>query len=179
MTKIRLATIWLDGCSGCHMSFLDMDERLIELAPFFDLVYSPYVDTKEFPKDVDLTLVEGAVSSDHDLEIIKKIRANSKIVLALGDCAVTGNVSALKNLYGTDAVLQRGYFELADLNQEKNYPSKIVPKLLDKVIPLHEAIKIDYFLPGCPVPADAIYEALKALIEGREINVSELTRFGK
>ncbi|WP_345991425.1 oxidoreductase [Sulfurimonas sp. HSL-1716] len=179
MTKIRLATIWLDGCSGCHMSFLDMDERLIELAPYFDLVYSPYVDAKEFPKEVDLSIVEGAVSSDHDLEMIKKIRANSKTILALGDCAVTGNVSALKNLYGTDAVLQRGYFELADINKNKRYPSQIVPKLLDKVIPLHEAVKIDYFLPGCPTPADAVYETIKALIEGREINVNELTRFGK
>lgn len=92
MNKIRLATIWLDGCSGCHMSFLDMDERLIELAPYFEVVYSPYVDTKEFPQNVDLTIVEGALSSDHDLEMIKKIRANSKLILALGDCAITGNI---------------------------------------------------------------------------------------
>jgi len=177
MNKIRLGTIWLDGCSGCHMSFLDMDERLIELAQYVDVVYSPYVDAKEFPKDVDLTIVEGALSTDHDLKIIKKIRENSKLILALGDCAITGNVSAMKNLYGSDAILQKGYFDLADLNHQ--YPSEIVPKLLDTVIPLHEAVKIDYFLPGCPTPADAIYEMLKALIEGREIKIHELTRFGK
>ncbi|MDD2791516.1 MAG: hypothetical protein PHU40_12750 [Sulfurimonas sp.] len=167
MKKIRLATIWLDGCSGCHMSFLDMDERLVEIAQYVDVVYSPYVDMKEFPESVDLTIVEGALSTDHDLRIIKKIRENSKLILALGDCAITGNVSAMKNLYGSEAVLQRGYFELADLNQE--YPSEVVPTLLDMVIPLHEAVKVDYFLPGCPTPADAIYEMLKALIEGREI----------
>jgi len=177
MKKIRLGTIWLDGCSGCHMSFLDMDERLIEIAEYVDVVYSPYVDMKEFPQNVDLTIVEGALSTDHDLKIIKKIRKNSKLILALGDCAITGNISAMKNLYGSEAILQKGYFDLADLNQE--YPSEIVPKLLDTVIPLHEAVKIDYFLPGCPTPADAIYEMLKALIEGREIKIHELTRFGK
>ncbi|WP_294884268.1 MULTISPECIES: hypothetical protein [unclassified Sulfurimonas] len=179
LNKLRLATIWLDGCSGCHMSILDMDEKLVEIAEYVDVVYSPYVDVKEFPKDVDLTIVEGAVSTDHDLEMIKKIRANSKLILALGDCAITGNISAMKNLYGSNAVLQRGYFDLADINKEKNYPSKIVPKLLSKVLPLHEAIKVDYFLPGCPTPSIAIYEFLKALIEGREIHVHSLTRFGK
>jgi len=177
MKKIRLGTIWLDGCSGCHMSFLDMDERLIELAQYVDVVYSPYVDMKEFPQNVDLTIVEGALSTDHDLKIIKKIRENSKLILALGDCAITGNVSAMKNLYGSEAILQKGYFDLADLNQK--YPSEVVPTLLDTVIPLHEAVKVDYFLPGCPTPADAIYEMLKALIEGKEIKIHELTRFGK
>jgi NAD-reducing hydrogenase small subunit len=177
--KIRLATIWLDGCSGCHMSILDMDEKLIEIAECVDVVYSPYVDEKEFPPNVDLTIVEGALSSDHDIAMIKKIRENSKLILALGDCAITGNISAMKNLFGSDAVLQKGYFDLADINESKKYPSQIVPKLLDKVLPLHEVVKVDYFLPGCPVPADAIYEMLKALIEGREINIHELTRFGK
>jgi NAD-reducing hydrogenase small subunit len=159
------------------MSFLDMDERLIELAEYVDVVYSPYVDMKEFPENVDLTIVEGALSTDHDIKMIKKIRKNSKLILALGDCAITGNVSAMKNLYGSEAILQKGYFDLADLNHE--YPSKVVPTLLDMVIPLHEAVKVDYFLPGCPTPADAIYEMLKALIEGREIKIHELTRFGK
>lgn len=179
MKKINLATIWLDGCSGCHMSILDMDERLVELAEHFNLVYSPYVDTKEFPSGVDLTIVEGALSTDHDIQMIKKIRANSKTIIAIGDCAITGNISAMKNLFGTEAVLQKGYFDLADQNAKGKAPSKIVPKLLDKVIPLHEAIKVDYFLPGCPTPADAIYEAMKAIIEGKEINIHEYTRFGK
>ena len=177
--KIRLATIWLDGCSGCHMSILDMDEKLIEIAQEVDVVYSPYVDAKEFPKDVDLTIVEGALSTNHDIAMIKKIRENSKLILALGDCAITGNISAMKNLYGSDAVLKKGYFDLADINKSSAYPSKIVPKLLDKVLPLHEVVKVDYFLPGCPTPADAIYKMLRALIEGREINIHELTRFGK
>ena len=179
MKKARVATIWLDGCSGCHMSFLDMDERLVELSEYMDVVYSPYVDQKEFPLDVDLTIVEGALSTDHDIEMIKKIRKNSKKILALGDCAVTGNISAMKNLFGTEAVMKKGYLDLVDHNESGEYPTKMVPKLLDKVIPLNEAVKIDYFVPGCPTPADAIYAVLKAVLEGKEINISEYTRFGK
>lgn len=179
MSKLKIATIWLDGCSGCHMSFLDMDERLVELANHIEILYSPYVDTKEFPEFVDLTIVEGALSTDHDIKMIRKIRKNSKKILALGDCAITGNISAMKNLYGSEAVLQRGYLELADKNDFNSYPDQVVPKLLDKVIPLNEEICVDYFLPGCPTPADAIFEVMMGLLEQKEIDVSQLTRFGK
>ena len=89
------------------------------------------------------------------------------------------NISAMKNLFGTDAVLEKGYFDLIDFNASGKYPSKIVPKLLDKVLPLHEVVKVDYFLPGCPAPSDAIYAMIKALLEGKEIDISEYTRFGK
>ncbi|RXJ65869.1 NADP oxidoreductase [Halarcobacter ebronensis] len=176
-TKINVGTIWLDGCSGCHMSFLDMDERIVELSQYLNIIYSPYVDAKEIPANIDLFIVEGAISTDHDLEIIQKIRDNSKKILALGDCAITGNISAMKNLAGTEVSLEKGYFELADLNKGK-YPSKVVPKLLDKVIPLNEAISVDYFVPGCPTPADAIYAVLKGLIDGVEVDPSKYTRFG-
>jgi len=178
MKKARVGTIWLDGCSGCHMSFLDMDERLIELSAYMDVVYSPYVDAKEIPEDVDLFIVEGALSTDHDLKIIKEIRKKSKLILALGDCAITGNISAMKNLVGTDAVLEKGYFDLADFNKGE-YPDEIVPKLLDKVIPLNEAIDVDFFVPGCPTPADAIYEVVKGVLLDKEVDISSLTRFGK
>src|SRR6185503_16826934 len=89
-SKLRLATVWLDGCSGCHMSFLDMDERLLELAELVDVVYSPIVDAKEFPETVDIALVEGAVASVDDERKIKKIRAHTKMLIAMGDCAITG-----------------------------------------------------------------------------------------
>lgn len=178
MKQARIGTIWLDGCSGCHMSFLDMDERIIELSQYIDVVYSPYVDSKEIPENVDLFIVEGALSTDHDIKIIKEIRKNSKKILALGDCAVTGNISAMKNLFGTDAVLEKGYFDLADINKGE-YPNIVVPKLLDKVIPLNEAIDVDFFVPGCPTPADAIYEVIKGVLFEKEVDISSLTRFGK
>ena len=92
MSKARVATLWLDGCSGCHMSILDMDERLLELAGKIDVVFGPYVDQKEFPENVDVALVEGAVSSDEDLEKILKVRARTRLLVSLGDCAVTANI---------------------------------------------------------------------------------------
>jgi len=75
MSKLKVATVWLDGCSGCHMSFLDMDERILELAKLIDVVYSPLVDAKDFPDEVDIALVEGAVASEDDEKKIKKVRA--------------------------------------------------------------------------------------------------------
>jgi len=98
VSKKRLATVWLDGCSGCHMSFLDIDERLLTLAESADLVYSPLVDAKVFPEGVDVTLVEGAVSSEEDLRKIKMVRQRTTILVSLGDCAVTANVPGMRNL---------------------------------------------------------------------------------
>ena len=107
MTKPRLATVWLDGCSGCHMSLLDMDERLLEIGERADLVYSPLVDAKEFPPAVDVTLVEGAVSSEDDLRRIVEIRERTTTLVSLGDCAVTSNVPGMRNPIGEAPLLQR------------------------------------------------------------------------
>src|SRR5512137_1954865 len=95
--KIRAATIWLSGCSGCHMSFLDQDELLFEIAKNIQLVYGPLVDAKVFPENVDVTLIEGAVANEEQLELLKEARQKTKILISLGDCAVTGNVPALRN----------------------------------------------------------------------------------
>jgi NAD-reducing hydrogenase small subunit len=170
-TKVSLATVWLDGCSGCHMSFLDMDERLIELAAFVDIVYSPIVDTKTFPQQVDITLVEGSVSSEDDLEKIKLIRERTRLLIAMGDCAVTGNVPSLRNPFGTEKVLQHVYL--------RNAPSAIVPRLLPRVLPVHQVVTVDAFLPGCPPSADVLYFAVTELLAGRLPDVSNSTRFGK
>ena len=111
--RVRVATVWLDGCSGCHMSLLDMDERLIELAAAIDIVYSPLVDTKTFPAQVDLTLVEGSVSTEEDLAKIKKIREHTRLLIAMGDCAITGNVPSMRNPFGGDLILQHVYLKHA------------------------------------------------------------------
>ncbi len=176
MSKLKLATVWLDGCSGCHMSFLDMDERLLELAELVDVVYSPLVDAKEFPADVDITLVEGAVSSIDDEKKIRKVRAHSKMLVAMGDCAVTGNVSAMRNPIGPEAILNRAYIENASAQQQ--IPCVVVPKLLRVVRPIHELVKVDVFLPGCPPSADTFYSALMALVTGGPLDIPALTRFG-
>ena len=176
MSKARVATVWLDGCSGCHMSFLDMDEALLELAELMDLVYSPLVDVKEFPDEVDVTLVEGAVSSEEDLEKIRHIRKHTKCLVSLGDCAVNGNVPSMRNAFTVDEVYHRAYFENAALQQQ--VPASIVPKLLDRVHPVHEAVPVDVFIPGCPPHASVIRHAVTELLAGRVPDLEQMTRFG-
>ena len=163
--KIRLATVWLDGCSGCHMSLLDTDERLIEVAKHVDVVWGPLVDHKEFPEDVDVTLVEGAISSVEDLHRIKLVRARTGILVSLGDCAVTGNVSAMRNRFGARAVLRRAYLENETLDAQ--IPRQVVPELLPMARPVHEVVPVDVFVPGCPPSADLIFSVLSDLLEGK------------
>jgi len=176
MSKLKLATVWLDGCSGCHMSFLDMDERLLELADLVDLVYSPVVDAKEFPDAVDITLVEGAVASVDDEKKIRKVRAHTRTLVAMGDCAITGNVPSMRNPIGPDAILARAYIENA--SAQPQIPCVVVPKLLQVVRPIQEFVPVDVFLPGCPPSADTFYAALTALITGEPLDIPALTRFG-
>jgi NAD-reducing hydrogenase small subunit len=174
--KKRLATVWLDGCSGCHMSFLDMDERLIDLAGRADLVYSPLVDIKEFPQDVDIALIEGAVSSEEDLHKIQAIRQRVKTLVSLGDCAVTANVPGMRNPFGAKAVCDRAYTENVTLNP--GTPTQVIPALLPFSRPVHEVVKVDVFIPGCPPSADVIHNVLSELLEGRQPEISGMTRFG-
>ena len=170
MVRPKLATVWLGGCSGCHMSFLDLDEFLLELAQKVDLVFSPILDVKEYPRDVDLCLVEGAICNEQNLEMARLIRERTRYVISFGDCAVTGNVSALRNQLGlnnSENVLQRVYLESADLNQQIPQAEGIVPTLLERVMPLHEVIYVDHYLPGCPPPAARIKSFLLQLLEGK------------
>jgi NAD-reducing hydrogenase small subunit len=176
MSKLKLATVWLDGCSGCHMSALDMDERWIELAGLVDLVYSPLVDAKEFPENVAIVLVEGAVSSEEDLEKIQKIRTRTKTLVSLGDCAVTSNVPSMRNRFPVPVIENRSYLENAQLNQQ--VPREMVPRLLPRARPVHEFVKVDVFVPGCPPSADTIYFVLTELLAGRMPDLTKLTRFG-
>ncbi len=174
--KPKLATVWLDGCSGCHMSFLDIDERILELAAQADLVYSPLVDTKEFPEMVDITLIEGAVSSEEDFHKIQKVRAHTKLLVSLGDCAVTANVPAMRNRFAAREVLERAYLENAELNQ--HIPVQVIPELREKSVPVHQVVPVDVFVPGCPPSADIIFFALTELLAGRTPDLRTMTRFG-
>ncbi|HTW10457.1 MAG TPA: hypothetical protein VME46_23330 [Acidimicrobiales bacterium] len=172
----RLATIWLDGCSGCHMSLLDMDERLAELAARADLVYGCLVDAKEFPPGVDVTLVEGAVSSADDLRKIREVRARTRTLVSLGDCAVTSNVPGMRNPFGPKAVLERAYLQNVTLHA--GIPTESVPALLAESLPVHAWVPVDVFVPGCPPSADRIFQVISELLDGRTPDAGQLARFG-
>lgn len=167
MSKVTVATVWLDGCSGCHMSFLDLDEAILELAQLIDIIYSPLVDRKDFPEHVDVAIVEGAVSTDEDEHKIKMIREHSSYLISLGDCAVSGNVPTMRNPYPVDDLLAYTYEGggIASVNSQK--PGEDIPHLKKKVRPLHEYVDVDVFIQGCPPPPGAIHFAVAELLAGR------------
>jgi NAD-reducing hydrogenase small subunit len=158
------------------MSFLDQDERLIGLAEQVDLVYGPFVDAKTFPDEVDITLVEGSVSSDEDEEKIRHIRNHTRTLVSLGDCAVTGNVSAMRNPLNVGEML-RDVYTNGD-GEAGSVPGENIPLLLERVRPVHAVVEVDVFVPGCPPSADTIALALEALLDGRTPDLSSQTRFG-
>jgi NAD-reducing hydrogenase small subunit len=180
MERVRLATVWLGGCSGCHMSFLDLDEFLVDLAGRIDLVYSPLVDIKEYPEGVDLVLVEGAVANLENRAMLQTVRARSRVLVAFGDCAVTGNVTAMRNPLGpARVVLERAYVDLAPPGSTIPHASDLLPELLDRVLPLHAVVPVDVFLPGCPPPAPRIREVLTQFLDTGQVRLAaEEIRFG-
>ncbi len=180
MDRLTFATVWLGGCSGCHMSFLDLDEWLVDLADLVDVVYGPVVDRKEYPENVGVCLVEGAVANEDNLEQIKLIRARTRLLVSFGDCAVTGNVTAMRNpLHLAEPVLRRAYLDTANLRPRIPQARGILPPLLDRVLPVHEVVPVDSFLPGCPPPAGRIRALLQDLLAGKGSGLSgEQIRFG-
>lgn len=174
--KVRVATAWLDGCSGCHMSVLDLDEVLLSLAARIQVVFGPLVDAQHYPESVDVALVEGAVSNQDDLTLIQEIRANTTIVVALGDCAVTSNVPSMRNAIPVSRLLERVYLQ----NTEgcRQLPTDSVPALARHAVPLHEVIKIDVHIPGCPPPPAVIASVITQLLDGRRVELPAFAKFG-
>ncbi len=176
MSKVKVATHWLDACSGCHMSIFDMDERLLELAELVEFVYTPLVDQKEFPEDVDVAIITGSVSYDEDLEKLRKMRKRTKFLIALGDCAVAGNVPTMRNPFKVDEIMEFAFIDLA--TEQKQIPSTALPQLLPYVMPLHAVVDVDLFVQGCPPSADLIYYVLTELVAGRTPDLSDKMRPG-
>ncbi|MGD0016282.1 MAG: NADP oxidoreductase [Verrucomicrobiia bacterium] len=164
--KVRVATMWLSGCSGCHMSFLDLDERLVELVKLVDILHSPIVDVKEIP-EVDVGIVEGCVNNNEQEHELQKLRSRCKVLIALGDCAVTGNIPSIRNRFALWDVLLRAYEQTESTKISCIPNDPVVPKLLPKARPLQEVVKVDLSIPGCPPDADIIWYALTELLAGR------------
>lgn len=158
------------------MSLLDLDERIIDLTERLEIVYSPLVDAKEFPDEVDATLVEGAVSSEDDRQKVLLMRNRSRLIIAFGDCAITANVPGMRNQFETSQLMQRVYGENA---QGGEMPvAGPVPPLLNQVRPVHEYVHVDVFLPGCPPPSESIYFVVTELLAGRTPDLTGKIRFG-
>lgn len=173
MTKPKVATAFLTGCFGCHMSILDIDDRILKLIELVDFDRSPVDDIKEFSGPCAIGIIEGGCSNEENVHVLKEFRKNCDILISIGECAMMGGLPSMRNNIPLLECLNEAY-----LNGPTVYnPSKIIPRdpelplLLDRVYPNQEIVKIDYFIPGCPPPADTIWEALTALLTGKQINL--------
>lgn len=179
-TKPKIATCSLAGCFGCHMSVLDIDERILKLVDLVDFDRSPIDDFKQFTGRCAIGLIEGGVSNDHNLHVLQEFRKNCDILVSVGECACQGDIPSLRNPIGVKECLDEAYLKGPSVhNPARRIPSDPeLPLLLDKVYPCHEVLQIDYFLPGCPPRADAIWQALVALLNNQPLDLPyELVKY--
>jgi NAD-reducing hydrogenase small subunit len=168
MAKVTVATDWLAACAGCHMSFLDIDERIVQLLESVTITSSPITDLKVPPEEgVTVGILTGAISNTHNIKVAKRMRERCQILIALGDCATFGGIVATRNMVGTQEALKRAYLETESTVDGTIPDSPELGKPLDKVTGLNEVVDVDLFIPGCPPRADAIFYALSELLAGR------------
>jgi len=169
MNKPKIASDWICGCAGCHMSLLDMDERILQIVELADLRSTPITDLKEPDESgVDVGILEGGVNNSANEEVAHKMRQRAKILVALGDCAVFGGVLAMRNFCGVEAALKRAYVEA-----ESNEPGSQIPNdpelaTMTEARALHDVVPVDFNVPGCPPDADTIFYVLAELAQGRK-----------
>jgi len=167
-SKIKVATASLAGCFGCHMSLLDIDERILELVELVEFDRTPLTDIKEVG-ECELGLIEGGVANAENVEVLRDFRRHCKTLVAMGACAVNGGIPAMRNQFGLRECLEEAYVDGNGVHNPGIPNDPEIPLLLNKVHPIHEVVKVDYFLPGCPPSADAIWTFLTELLEGRPI----------
>jgi NAD-reducing hydrogenase small subunit len=168
MGKVKIATDWLAACAGCHMSLLDIDERIVALLDHVEFTSSPVTDLKHPPKDgVTVGILTGAISNTHNIEVARQMRERCQVLIAVGDCATFGGIVAMRNMVGTEAALKRAYLETETTVGGLIPDSPELGKPLDMVTGVDKVVKVDLFIPGCPPSADALWYALTELLAGR------------
>jgi NAD-reducing hydrogenase small subunit len=181
MSKPIVATTSLAGCFGCHMSLLDIDDRILELADLVEFNKSPVTDIKTFTKKCDIGLIEGGCCNSENVNVLHEFRNNCKVLIAVGECAIMGGLPAMRNGIPIRECLDEAFLKGPSVtsNNEHIIPNDPeLPMILDKVYPCQELVKIDYYLPGCPPRADLIWEALVALLTDKKMNLPyELVKF--
>jgi NAD-reducing hydrogenase small subunit len=173
MEKPKLATTSLAGCFGCHMSILDIDDRILKLVELIDFDKSPVDDIKEFTGRCLVGLIEGGCCNEENVHVLQKFRKNCDILISLGDCAINGGIPAMRNGIPLKECYEEAYLNGPSVhNPSGKIPnSEDIPLLLNRVYPCHEVVKIDYHLPGCPPSADTIWEALVALLNNKPLDL--------
>jgi NAD-reducing hydrogenase small subunit len=179
MSKPLVATGHFTGCFGCHMSLLDIDERILDLVQLIEFDKSPINDIKTFTRPVDIGIIEGGVSNEENAEVLRSFRKYCKTLIAVGACAITGGVPSMRNTVPLRECLEEAYLNGPTVAADSVIPNDPeIPVLLDRVYPVHEVVKIDYFLPGCPPSADTLWAALVALLKGDRLALPyELVKF--
>ena len=180
MAKPKVATASLAGCFGCHMSVLDIDERILELIELIDFDKSPIDDIKQFTGRCAVGIIEGGCANEENVEVLREFRKQCDVLIALGECAIMGDIPAMRNLVPLKECLDEAYLNGPSVHnpsgQVPNDPE--IPLLLNKVYPINEVVKVDYFLPGCPPSADLIWQALVALLTNKPLDLPyELVKY--
>ena len=173
--KLKVATCSLAGCFGCHMSFLDMDERIVELIEKIEFDRSPFTDRKNIG-NCDLGLVEGGLCNDDNLHVLQQFRQHCKTLVAVGACAINGGVPALRNHFTVQECLEESYLYGIGVVDAQVPADPELPGLLPQVVPIQNAVTVDFFLPGCPPPADAFVEIIQAILEKRQPRLDYIMR---
>lgn len=165
--KYKMATVSLAGCFGCHMSFLDIDERLLQLLEVVEFDRSPLTDIKTLGR-CDIGLIEGGLCNAENVHVLREFRAQCKTLVAVGACAINGGLPAQRNQLDVGKILRDVYCTQTGISANSQIPNDPeLPMPLNQVHPIHEVVHVDYFLPGCPPSADAIWAFFNDLIAGR------------